>query len=59
MVRIAIRSWWHAHGGQRIYVVPKTGLVAVITAGNYNTAAGSRVSEQAFWRYIFPATQPR
>jgi CubicO group peptidase (beta-lactamase class C family) len=47
------------NGGQRIYVIPKTGLVAVITAGNYNSAAGSRVSEQAFWRYILPATLPR
>jgi CubicO group peptidase (beta-lactamase class C family) len=47
------------NGGQRIYVIPKTGLVAVITAGNYNSAAGSRVSEQVFWRYILPATLPR
>ena len=46
------------NGGQRIYVIPSTGLVAVVTAGNYNTAAG-RVSEQAFWRYILPATQAR
>lgn len=42
------------NGGQRIYVVPKLSLVAVITAGNYNSSA-SRLSEQAFWRYILPA----
>ncbi|HJU64508.1 MAG TPA: serine hydrolase [Gemmatimonadaceae bacterium] len=43
------------NGGQRIYVVPHLDLVAVITAGNYNSPAGSRTSEQAFWRYILPA----
>jgi CubicO group peptidase (beta-lactamase class C family) len=42
------------NGGQRIYVVPRLRLVAVITAGNYNSSA-SRFSEQAFWRYILPA----
>lgn len=42
------------NGGQRIYVVPSLRLVAVITAGNYNSAA-SRLSEQAFWRFILPA----
>jgi CubicO group peptidase (beta-lactamase class C family) len=47
------------NGGQRIFIIPRTGLVAVITAGNYNSAAGSRVSEQVFWRYIFPATLSR
>jgi CubicO group peptidase (beta-lactamase class C family) len=42
------------NGGQRIYVVPSLGLVAVITAGNYNSAA-TRFSEQAFWRFVLPA----
>ncbi|MEE9132385.1 MAG: serine hydrolase, partial [Gemmatimonadota bacterium] len=43
------------NGGQRIYVVPSLDLVAVITAGNYNSVA-SRFSEQAFWRFILPAS---
>ena len=42
------------NGGQRIYIVRELGLLAVITAGNYNSA-DSRLSEQAFWRYILPA----
>lgn len=45
------------NGGQRIYVVPELRLVAVITAGNYNSPAG-RHSEQAFWRYILPSAVP-
>lgn len=43
------------NGGQRIYIVPSLDLVAVITAGNYSSA-DSRFSEQAFWRYILPAS---
>ncbi len=33
--------------------------MAVITAGNYNSAEGSRVSEKAFWRFVIPAETPR
>ena len=43
------------NGGQRIYIVPKLDLIAVITAGNYNNRA-QRASETAFWRFILPAT---
>lgn len=43
------------NGGQRIYVVRELDLVVVITAGNYNSAA-TRFSEQAFWRFVLPAS---
>ena len=42
------------NGGQRLYVVPGLDLVAVVTAGNYNSA-DSRFSEIAFWGYVLPA----
>lgn len=47
------------NGGQRIYVVPRFRLVAVITAGNYNRPGGSRGSEQAFWRFVLQAATSR
>jgi len=46
--------WWagFGNGGQRLYVVPKTGLVAVIFCGNYDKPNQGQVARQVWLQHV-------